>query len=47
MSATHSGESLQNLASDLSAPLSGEPSMFLLLTPGSLFGLEAGQVQAL
>ena len=47
MSATHSEELLQNLASDLPAPLSGKPPMFLLLTPGSLFDLKAGQVQAL
>ena len=43
----HSGVSLQDLASDMSAPPSIKPLMSLSSTLGSFFGLEAGHTQTL
>lgn len=44
-SATHDGVSPQDFASGMLGPPSIKPQMFLSLSLGSIFGLEAGQLQ--
>ena len=45
LATAHTGMSLQDLASDVSGLPVIKPLIFLLLTPGSFFDLEAGQAQ--